>query len=71
MSQERWGTSGNSAAIPVTNASCLSESHSATGLPNDSAHSRALTIRRRTSSAVAESNGSANQTRFWVSSRTT
>ena len=27
--------------------------------------------RRRTSSSVAESNGSANQTRFWVNSRTT
>ena len=69
--QYRCGTSGNSAAIPVTNASCWSDSHSATGVPSAAAHSLALASSRRTSHAVADNSGSANHTRFWVNSRTT
>ena len=42
-----------------------------TVLPNDWTHSLAVTINRRTSSSDAEIKGSANHTRFWVSSRTT
>ncbi len=69
LAQYRCGTSGNSPAIPVTKASCLSEIQSFTGLPNRSAHWRAWAIKRRTSDAVAESNASANQTRLPVAFR--
>src|SRR5512135_1440079 len=62
---------GSMGCYPLTNASCLSDIQSPTGVPKDWAHSLAFRIRRRTSSSVAESNGSANQTRFRVNSRTT
>ena len=65
-----WAKAGTY-AIPGTTASCRSDNHNTTSLPNFSAHALALAIKRRTSSAVAEINGSANHTRFWVSSRTT
>src|SRR3954452_15491061 len=47
LPQWRWGASGNSAAIPLTNASCLSETQSFTALPNDWTHSLAVAINRQ------------------------
>ena len=63
---------GNSAAIPFTKASCLSETQSTTVLPSDVGP--LLGLGDQPSHFVApsrRSSGSANQTRFWVSSRTT
>src|SRR5262245_53013581 len=68
---ERCGPPGDSAAMPVTSASCRPDNPSATGLPRASAHPLAWAMSRRTASAVAEINASANQTRLPVSSRTT
>src|SRR5262245_11848796 len=57
--------------MAVTKASCLSDIHSCTGLPNCWAHCLALLTNRRTSAVALESNASANQTRLARNSRTT
>jgi len=62
---------GNSPAIAVTKASCVSDLHTRTGWAKHSLHWRATMSNRRTSAGALESKGSAHQTRFCVRSRTT
>jgi len=69
--QYRWGTPGQTRAMVVTNASCLSEIRIRTRQPGRSAPSLAGSISGRICSVALDESGLANQMRACPNSLTT